>query len=417
MTGKIRLGFVGCGAFVQNFIPLFKAHPYVEWVAVTDLIRERRDETAKKHGVTRVYDSFEDMLKDPEINAVGIFTQRQLHGPMTIAALKAGKNVYSAVPMASKVEEIHQIVDLVRETGLTFSMGETGHYRPCSVFCRNKMSSGEMGDFVYGAAQYHHDMRHFYKSYMRSGGADWKKVAGIPPTLYPTHSTGMLLSSIGSYAVKVSGFGFVDHHEDDIFGEGKNLWDNPFSNTTMIMRLKNGGTARANEFRRISWYGPQSYITSIYGTKASYEFSVTEHHYVRLEGMDAVHENVSKLLNPPEMEEHRGEEGFLNGVTNNKWCNTMAPVQNAGRLPAEFIDQRDGHGGTHKFMVDDFCKAAYTGKLSPTNAWVAARYNLPGLVAYQSALRDGEPLEVPDCGEPPANWEWLDLVDYSPEYL
>lgn len=411
MTGKIRLGIVGCGSFAQHFIPLFQAHPYVEWVAVTDLIKQRSEETAKKFNITRVFDSYEDMLKSKDINAIAVFTQRHLHGPITIAALKAGKNVYSSVPMATSVEEIHEIVELAKETGLTFSMGETGHYRPCSVFCRKKIKSGEMGDFVYGESQYHHDMRHFYVSFRRSGGADWKKVAGIPPMYYPTHSTAMLLSSIGSYAKKVSGFGYVDHHEDDIFGVGKNLWDNPFSNTTMIMRLANGGIARANENRRIAWYGPMSYITAIYGTKASYEFSLGQHSYVKLPDMAAVHEDVSALLNPPDMERHRGTPEFLNGIVNDKWNNTLAPIQNVDRIPIELRDLPDGHGGTHKYMVDDFCKAAYTGKLSPTNAWVAARYNIPGLIAHQSALKDGEPLEVPDCGEPPKNWEWLDFDD------
>ena len=58
-------------------------------------------------------------------------------------------------------------------------------------------------------------------------------------------------------------------------------------------------------------------------------------------------------------------------------------------------------------MVDDFCRAFTTGKLSPTNAWQAARYNLPGLMAHQSALRGGEAIDVPDLGNPPANWEVL----------
>ncbi|MDD5603488.1 MAG: Gfo/Idh/MocA family oxidoreductase, partial [Eubacteriales bacterium] len=227
---KIRLGFIGCGNFAQNFIPLFKAHPYVEWVSVTDLVRERREQTAAKFGITRIFDSFEDTLKSKEVNSVAIFVQRHLHGPMIIAALKAGKNVYTVVPIAFSVEEVLQIVDLVRETGLTFSMGETGYYRPCTIFCRRKMKSGEMGDFVYGESQYYHDMRFLYSNCQHSGGADWKKIAGFPPSYYPTHSTAMLISSACSHAVKVSGFGYVDHHEDDIFGAGKNQWDNPFSN-------------------------------------------------------------------------------------------------------------------------------------------------------------------------------------------
>lgn len=65
------------------------------------------------------------------------------------------------------------------------------------------------------------------------------------------------------------------------------------------------------------------------------------------------------------------------------------------------------HAGTHKFMVDDFCQAYMTGKLSPTNAWQAARYNLPGLTAHQSAMQGGVTLDVPDCGNPPAELEVL----------
>ena len=409
MNNLLHIGFVGCGSFVQHFIPLFKAHPYVGSVAVTDLIPERRIETSKKHGVTDIYDSFEDMLKSKKLNCIAIFTQRHLHGPLAIAALKAGKHVYSAVPMATSVEEIAQIVELVKQTGLTYSMGETGHYRPCSIFCRTKLKSGEMGEFVYGESQYNHDMRHFYASYQRSGGPDWKRTAaGIPPMLYPTHSTGMMLSSTGSYARKVAAFGYRDHHEDGIFGEGKNDWDNPFTNTSAMLYLANGGIARISENRRIGWYGPQSYITNFCGTAGSYECSIAQHSYVRLSGMDAVYEDVSGLLNPFEMQKHVSEEGFANAVVNNKWSSTFAPIQNTKRLPEEFIGMPDGHGGTHKYMCDDFCKAAYTGKLSPTNAWIAARYNLPGLIAHQSALKDGESIDVPDFGDPPAGQDMLD---------
>jgi hypothetical protein len=60
-------------------------------------------------------------------------------------------------------------------------------------------------------------------------------------------------------------------------------------------------------------------------------------------------------------------------------------------------------------MVDDFCRAAATGMLSPTNIWTAARFNLPGLVAHQSALKGGELMDVPDLGDPPADWPVLQL--------
>ncbi len=415
MGNKIRLGMVGCGSFVQNFIPLFQTHPYVEWVAVTDLIRERSEETAKKHGLTRIYDSFEDMLKDSALNAVAIFTQRQLHGPLVIAALKAGKHVYSAVPMATSIEEIAEIIDLVKTTGLTYSMGETGCYRPCSIFCRQLLASGKMGRFVYGEAQYNHDMRHFYEPYQHSGGPDWKKVAGFPPMFYPTHSTSMILSTTGAYAKKVAGFGFEDHHEDGIFGKNKNYWDNPFSNTAYLMYLSNGGTARISENRRIAHSLQCSYIPLFCGTEASYEFSASHHTLMQWKGNDIVFENLNENLNPVELEEHRADDGFYTGVLNGKWTHSEALIQThtkkREKFPQEWQTIQNGHSGTHMFMADDFCRAVYTGKLSPTNAWVAARYNLPGLIAHESALRGGETLPVPDFGDPPAGWDVLGFDD------
>lgn len=58
-------------------------------------------------------------------------------------------------------------------------------------------------------------------------------------------------------------------------------------------------------------------------------------------------------------------------------------------------------------MVDDFCQAYTTGKLSPTNAWQAARYNIPGLTAHQSAVNGGVTMDVLDSGDPPAEFEVL----------
>ena len=120
---KIRIAVIGCGRFAKNFVPLFKAHPEVESVCVCDLIRERAEDYSAKFDVP-VIDSFEEALASQEINSVAIFTQRFKHGPMVIEALKAGKHVYSAVPCSLSIDEIREIEALVRQTRLTYSMGE-----------------------------------------------------------------------------------------------------------------------------------------------------------------------------------------------------------------------------------------------------------------------------------------------------
>lgn len=409
MKQKIRIGFVGCGQFARFFVPLFMAHPACEFVAVCDKFPERARDYQEKFGVHRIFDTFEEMIASDEINSVAIFSQRNQHGGMAIAALKAGKNVYSAVPMATDIEEIKEIVRLVGETGLTYSMGETGIYRPASIFCRQKYATGEMGQLVYAEAQYNHDMKGLYKTFQYTEGDLWKKMAGLPPFYYPTHSTSMVLSATKAHAVKVAAFGYEDKMDTDIFGEGKNWWDNPFSNTSMLIKMSDDSIVRISENRRIAWKVPETYITCFNGTQASYECSLINHSYVSIspDGKRATYEDVSDLLNPCELTKHKREENFVQNCVNGQWSEGEAPIQMVKRLPKEFAPIHTGHAGTHKFMVDDFCQAYMTGKLSPTNAWQAARYNIPGLTAHQSALKGGVSLDVYDCGDPPADWEVL----------
>jgi predicted dehydrogenase len=77
---------------------------------------ERRKAFEDSFGISS-YESFDEMLKSSDITAVAIFTQRHLHGPLVIQALKAGKHVHSAVPMANTIEDIQEIVELTAKTG------------------------------------------------------------------------------------------------------------------------------------------------------------------------------------------------------------------------------------------------------------------------------------------------------------
>ena len=410
MKEKIRICFIGCGQFARNFVPLFQRHPACEYVAVCDKFPERAQKYMDKFKVDRIFDTFEEAIRSDEINSVAIFSQRNQHGYMAIEALKHGKHVYSAVPMALEIEEIKEIVRLVAETGLTYSMGETGIYRPAAIFCRQKYKAGEMGDLVYAEAQYNHDMKRLYDTFQYTEGDLWRKMAGLPPFFYPTHSTSMVLSATKAHAVKVSAFGYEDSMDPEIFGEGKNWWDNPFSNASMLLKMSDNSIVRISENRRIAWNVPETYISNFHGTKGSYECSLAQHSFVKMEedGHTFELEDVSDLLNPFEVTAHQNDPDFKRKVMEGKWAAGEAPIQIVKRLPKEYEEVPTGHAGTHKFMIDDFCQAYMTGKLSPTNAWQAARYNIPGLTAHACAMAGGATMEVYDCGDPPAHLEVLD---------
>lgn len=400
MSQKLNIAIIGCGDFAKNFVSLFKFHPLVEKVWVCDLIRSRAESYSQKHGV-EIIESFETALQSKEINAVAIFAQRHLHGPLVKQALRAGKHVYSAVPMASRVEECQEIVEIVKETGLTYMMGETCIYYPCSMFCKSRYEDGSFGRFVYGEAQYYHDISHFPADFQKD-----RRSAGVPPFFYPTHSTAMILNAVSSHVTKVVAMGYEDQEHDGIYEKGVNQWNNVISNGYSLMKLANGGTARINECRRIGYKAPSSSISAFYGTKGSYQFSNAQHLVTRLtpEGVDLM--EVSHLINPREMEENRSLADFKKKVANHEWqWNLFSPQHDERRktLPASYLNMENGHMGSHQLLVDDFCTAVYYGNLPTVHAWAAARYTIPGLLAHESILRDSLPIDVPDCGDPPVS--------------
>jgi predicted dehydrogenase len=413
---KMRVVIIGCGRFSKFFVPLFKAHPVVEKVYVCDLKKERQQEYMEKFDVEG-YESYEKALEDKSINAIAIFTQRFSHGRLVINALKAGKHVYSAVPCAVSIDEIKEIAKLVEETRLTYSMGETGAYRAPALFCRREFAKGTFGKFVYAEAHYNHDMSIMEDSFKSSGGDDWRKFAGVPPFFYPTHSTAMILSSMpGVYVTKVAAMGYEGSPRTDIFGrEGQNHYDNPFANEAMLVKLSNGGIARISENRCVGWRAPETYISQFYGTNGGYEFSVANHH---LSTWDPDRPGLVKMrrvtdeLQPVEVSKMIREDydSAIQNISEGFGFYSSSPIQPLDRLPEEYKGLCNGHNGTHHFLIDDFCRAFDTGKLSPTNIWAVARYNIPGLVAHESALAGGVLMDVPDLGNPPEDWEVLDYT-------
>lgn len=402
MDKKLTVAVIGCGNFAKGFVPLFKVHPLVEKVYVCDLIPEKAQQYSKDFEV-EIINTFEDVLENKNINCIANFTQRHLHGDIVKRALKAGKNVYSAVPMASTVEECQEIVKLVKETGLIYMMGETCYYYPCAMYCREAYAEGKFGDFTYGASQYYHHIDSISYGKRPNEG-------GMPPLLYPTHSTGMILSAVNSYVKKVVCFGYKDKEEDGRFGKGNNQWDNEFSNQYVLMELANGGTARVTEARCFGWMKPSSYISALYGTQGGYEFSNAQHILVQSawegEKEKVKLTDISDYVNTDGMVEHKNDADFKEKVANGEWqWDNIADVQKKEmkRLPKEFEKEPNGHMATHKFLIDDFCKAAYNKELPILNAWTAARYTIPGLVAIESAKQGGIPIDVPDCGEAPMN--------------
>jgi predicted dehydrogenase len=360
------LGMVGAGQFAGTFAKLFQLHPAVSEVRVTDLLRERAEELVAQQDLAGVVDDVDALLAS-DVDAVAIFTQRWTHGPLVVEALRAGKHVYSAVPMAFTVEEVQQIIEAVQETGLTYMMGETSYYNPATVYARQRVADGAFGRVFYTEGDYVHDMDlGFYSAYQYSGGENWKTTASYPPMHYPTHSIGGVLGAVPAHAVSVSAIGMVDQRGDGVFDRSVSQFDNDFSNTSALFELSDGGVMRINEMRRVGY--PSHLRESrfrYFGTEASFEQLANVTVWQDKQGVTDISEEIDSR---PSMSPDDPSLAHVAPELRDAFISGHAPVHDTSRLPDTFQGTPSGHEGSHHFLVDDFAKAVDTGTLPPVNA-------------------------------------------------
>ena len=178
---KINIAIVGLG-FGAEFIPIYQRHPNAAMYAICQRNKEQLDKTGDAFGIEKRYTDYDELLKDPAIDAVHINTPIPDHAAQSLKALKAGKHVACTVPMATTVEECRQIVETVKVTGLTYMMMETVVYAREFLFMKELYDKGELGKLQFLKASHQQDMD------------GWPNYwPGLPPMYYATHCVGPVL--------------------------------------------------------------------------------------------------------------------------------------------------------------------------------------------------------------------------------
>lgn len=370
VSRKVRIGIVG-GRFGATF--QWHLQPDCSVEAVCDISPAALEKLSQVYRCGNQYRNYREMLKNAAIDAVGVFTPAPLHCWMAIEAMKAGKHVISAVPAGLHIGELEELLATVKSTGMRYMMAETSYYRPEIITCREMAARGEFGTIFYSEAEYHHEGL-IPLMYDDRGHPTWRH--GLPPMLYPTHCTGMIVPVTGERLTEVQAVGWGDSHEV----LKTNAYGNPFWNTTAFFRTSGGHSSRISVFWHVAAGGTER--GQFYGDRASYLME-------RPEGSPTTIVRISKA-GKTVLDANGYPEGDV------KMAAYKQP-NHLDRVP-EPMRVKSGHGGSHVFITHEFIRAIVEDRHPAVNVWEAVAYTMPGIVAHQSALKNGELLKIRDYG-------------------
>jgi predicted dehydrogenase len=369
---KVRVAIVGLG-FGAEFIPIYQHHPNAEMTAVCRRNKAELDRSAKHFSIPFAYTDYDELLKNPDIDAVHINSPIPDHAAQTIKALKAGKHVACTVPMATTKDEIKEIVELQRKVGKTYMMMETVVYSREYLFAKDLYDRGVLGRIQF--------LRGSHQQDMDGWPGYWP---GLPPMWYATHCVSPCLAVLSDPASGKNALAesVVCHGSGRIREDYIKIYKSPFAIETATFKIK--GSDVVAEVTR-----------SLFDTARQYR-----------ESFDVTASNVSF-----EWQQVEGEEPVLHmrGLPEPQIPRRVKVPDFAGRLPEgirkftgaihdathlSFL-QGAGHGGSHPHLVHNFLMAVLGKQPAFPDAPTSANWTLVGICAHESAMAGGSRVEIP----------------------
>ena len=369
MPKKINVAIIGLG-FGAEFIPIYQAHPDAHLIAVCQRDPKKLKSIQDAFGIPKGYTDYDELLRDPEIDAIHINTPIPDHAAQSIKALQAGKHVACTVPMATSIADCKKIVALTKKTGLRYMMMETVVYAREYLYIKELYDRGELGKIQFLQASHQQDMD------------GWPNYwPGLPPMWYATHCVGPMLALTDAVAEYVSCFG-----SGTVRPELVKHYGSPFAVETAHIKFKDSDlTAR---IIRSLFDVARQYRESIdvYGSKKSFEWTLIEHEPHVLHTAKRPEHKIPKKIQVPDYAKRlpKGIQKF-----------TTKGVYDLGKKTHLSFTQGAGHGGSHPHLAHEFLRALIEDRDPYPNAVKSANWTCVGLCAHESALAGGKIVKLP----------------------
>ena len=291
----VRIGIIGCGGIANGkHMPSLAKVKNAKMVAFCDIIEERALKAREKYGTPdcAVYTDYKKLLEDETIDVVHVLTPNRSHSFITVDALEAGKHVMCEKPMAINSAEAQLMLDAAKRTGKKLSIGYQSRHRADSLYLKQEIEAGTLGDIYYAEA---HAIRRravptwgvFLNEYEQGGG---------PLIDIGTHALDLTLWMMDNYTPKYC-VGTTYHALNNSVEQG-NDWGNwdPAKFTVEdsafgFVVMENGATINLRASWALNYADPQEAKTLLCGTKAGADM----HDGLRING---IRNNMQYIFTP-----------------------------------------------------------------------------------------------------------------------
>ena len=327
----LSIAIVGLG-FGVEFIPIYQRHPNARMYAICQRTEAKLNQIGDAFGIAVSYTSYDDLLADPNVDAVHINSPIPNHAEQSIKALRAGKHVACTVPMATSVADCQAIVQACRESGKKYMMMETVVYSREFLFVKELYETGQLGKVQFLKASHQQDM---------DGWPDYWP--GLPPMHYATHCVGPVAGLLRLEAEYVSCFG-----SGTIRPELAAIHNSPFAIESAHIKFKDSDLS-AHVYRSLFDVARQ-YRESfeVYGDKQSFEWQLMEHERPVIHTAKRPEPGIPATVSVPD---------YAHLLPAEIQRFTTKGVYDADDAQHLSFTQGGGHGGSHPHLAHEFITA------------------------------------------------------------
>ncbi len=155
VSEKVKVGIIGVGQIGKHHVERYRQIPAVEIVGVADINEAEARRVAEEARARYVFKNFRDLLAVDEIQAVDVCLHNNLHAPVAIAAMEAGKDVYCEKPLAGSYADARAMLDAREQTGRKLMMQLATVFSKEAKAARRLVQEGLLGRLYYAQSSYY----------------------------------------------------------------------------------------------------------------------------------------------------------------------------------------------------------------------------------------------------------------------